>query len=301
MAAGPNDLTTLANVKAYLGVTASTYDTVLQTLLSGVSMKIQTICGRQFNDATYTERSNTSTKQLRAQVKNKPIIQVNTVRWGYANCLYVSYTGSAILAIMNATPTGVILRTQASGAAPVDTTLLFATYPTTASLGAAISALSGFAATVFVDIPCSYIYPATGLNIKAAANQTVRSLAYPNVDVFDYTVDYDRGVIAFQPLSSMDYFFTPDGRSATQVSFPQGFQSLMIEYVGGYVTIPADLDLLAQELTADAFNMSKRDGNLTSEQLGDYNYAMLDPIMRTNKVLAALAPYMKIPMAGGTG
>ena len=301
MAAAATDLTTLANVKAYLKIptATTTNDALIQTLITGVSLRIQKICGRMFNQDTYTERVNTFTRMARAQVKNKPIVQVNSVRWGYGNCILLSYSGSAVLATVQATPTAVLVRTQASGGAVVQTSLTFATYTTTAALATALGAISGFTATAYVDVPSTYIYPTGGMNLKSGGSIYSQSLAYPNVDNFTYTVDYEFGSIAFQPLSSMDAFFGQSNSAMTQISFPSGYQSLLIEYVGGYATIPGDIDLLAQDLTAAAYYMTEKNPSLVSEALGDYNYTMLDPIMRENMILARMAPYIKIPLAGG--
>ena len=298
------DLTTLANVKAYLRIPSgtTTNDGLLQTLITGVSKRIHTICGRYFPAANYIERINTFTKQTRTQVKNKPIIAVNNVRWGYANCMYFNFVwpGALVFASFQTTPTSLIFTIQQSGQAATSTTFLYTNYQTTAALGTALnSAYAGLSVTVQNDVPTQYLYPTSGLNLLSGGNKYSQALAYPNVDNFTYTVDYDQGTLAFQPLSSMDYFFTPDGRSATTISFPQGYQSLVIDYRGGYETIPEDIDLLAQELVAAAYQMGIRDPNLVSETLGDYTYTLVDPVVRAQYVQSRLQHYMRIGIAGG--
>lgn len=48
-------LVTLAEVKAYLGISANTYDTFLTEQINFVSAVIEGYCGRVFNQATYTQ------------------------------------------------------------------------------------------------------------------------------------------------------------------------------------------------------------------------------------------------------
>ena len=77
-----NDLTTTAKVKAYLGISASTWDTILATLVTSASAIIQSYCRRQFNSQTFTEYHDGADLQVpRAQiiVKNPPIISVTSV------------------------------------------------------------------------------------------------------------------------------------------------------------------------------------------------------------------------------
>lgn len=78
MAAGPNDLTTLANVKSWLNVSTTTDDTLLQRLLSAASGYIQAWCNRVFAEASYTDTFNgkDKTKQM---LGNYPVLSVTSV------------------------------------------------------------------------------------------------------------------------------------------------------------------------------------------------------------------------------
>lgn len=50
-----SDLTTLAKVKNYLGITTSDHDTLLEYLITRMSTFIRTYCGRDFDQTTYTD------------------------------------------------------------------------------------------------------------------------------------------------------------------------------------------------------------------------------------------------------
>ena len=73
-----NDLTTLANVKQYLGITASASDALLQQLISAASAFIGNYTSRNFLTQTYTEMMN-GTGSSRLMVKHTPLISVSSV------------------------------------------------------------------------------------------------------------------------------------------------------------------------------------------------------------------------------
>ena len=100
-------------------------------------------------------------------------------------------------------------------------------------------------------------------------SQTI-NLTFPDNDINEYHVDYDTGQVFF--VSSGGWY--PESSYSTNMSY--GLQYILAEYRGGYETIPDDLDLLCRELVADAFNMSKKDVNVSGESLGDYSYSLAD-------------------------
>ena len=79
MALNSNALTTTAAVKAYLGISVSTYDTFFETQINVYSNLIEKYCNRVFGTATYTDELykgyNTATLQLR----NYPVTVLTTI------------------------------------------------------------------------------------------------------------------------------------------------------------------------------------------------------------------------------
>jgi hypothetical protein len=65
-----------------------------------------------------------------------------------------------------------------------------------------------------------------------------------------------------------------DATTVTGQYFPRGFQNLQFNYVGGYATVPEDLQVACCATVARIFNQSKRDTGLTSERIGDYSYTV---------------------------
>lgn len=88
-----SDLTTLANVKAWLGVSNGTQDAILSRLISAASAQIRTITNRyNFYTATVTEvRDGTDTRDL--VLMNWPVLSVSSVIINNAVVEKGSYSG----------------------------------------------------------------------------------------------------------------------------------------------------------------------------------------------------------------
>ena len=54
--------------------------------------------------------------------------------------------------------------------------------------------------------------------------------------------------------------------------FPQGFANITVVYVGGYSTIPSDLQMACMRMSDIMWSARGRDPTLTSEKIGDYSY-----------------------------
>jgi len=300
------DLTTLASVKSYMHITGTSSDTLLTSLISQVSRRIETDCGRTFGAANYVEFHNTGTRQQRIQIRNKPVIQVNRVGWGYATALQVSYTGSNVFSSVQVTPDRRCVVTEITNSGTTNTTtfnLTTSSMTLASQLVTGIAAISGFSANLMgnVDVPTKWLFDTAGVPLKSANASYTQSIGWPNVDVMTYIVDPTFSTIAFTPMSSMDYMFRPDGGQATPLSFPGTYQGVCIDYRGGYETIPDDIALLSNQVIADTYNLSLKDNNLTSEALGDYTYTLADQTLRRLNYVDRLAPYKKITIAGGMG
>lgn len=297
------NLTTVASVKLYLGLTDASYDPILTLLVSQVSRRIEIDCQRVFGAANYVEFYNTGQGQRRIQVRNKPIIQVNSVRWGVGTAIFVNYSGSAIYAGAQLTPARNIILTTISTAGTSTSTINLAdttgAYTTCSQVVSAINAVSGFSATLNgnVDVPTQWLFDTAGMAIKTAAASYVMSFSWPNVDMFTYFVDPTYSVISFAPLTAADWLF----EGGPPLGFPSMTQGLCVDYRGGYETIPDDLQLLANMVVADVFNSSFRDQGLQQEQLGDYSYQLIDPMLKRQVYADMLAAYRRIPIAGGMG
>ena len=265
-------LTALAKVKRYMRIDDSADDTLLTELINQVSDRIERLCYRQFKLRTYCQRERVFDRN-RVLLRHYPVVTVNRIGWGRANALSVSYAagGSPLRATIQSNADGMQLDSTDSAGATTTTNLDYDTYPTTASLAAAIGAVSGWSATAQVNVP------SVELNVVGAVDALDQTawLTWPDQAIDASRVRFDSGVIELkQTPSTADVF---------------------VAYQAGYATIPDDVELVTHELVAEAFNLGKRDTTAKTEWLGDYSFALADAVAISAAQLVRLRPYMSTP------
>jgi hypothetical protein len=190
----------------------------------------------------------------------------------------------------------------ATGLSSTSFDLTLTSYSVCSQLIAAINALgTGFTATLYasIDVPTRWLYPSVNLTLKSYNTQFTQGIGFASVDVFSYVVDPMYNTISFQPFTLADFVFS-EGQMGG-FAFPGMTAGAMLDYVGGYAAIPGDIDLLCQQVTADVFNLSQNDANLSGDSLGDRTVSMIDPMIRRAAYADLLAPYKRPALAGGVG
>jgi hypothetical protein len=130
------------------------------------------------------------------------------------------------------------------------TDLAFATYTTTTALSAAIAGTAGFTATTLLPRPSRRLRRLAG---KDLINATV-NIEVADETLVDYLADMDRGIIYGKQLAQ--------------------YRSVVVEYTGGFATVPYDIEQAALTVASRLFNGRARDPGVTSESLGDYTYTL---------------------------
>ena len=97
MAVDTYALTTLAKLKAWLGITISTYDTLLEASIDRASAKIESYCGREFLIRAQTEWKDTWGAE-RFVLKHSPVTNVRFIGTGTNSVLTVSSTTASDVA-----------------------------------------------------------------------------------------------------------------------------------------------------------------------------------------------------------
>ena len=274
MAVGTYALTTLAGLKAHLGITVSTYDTILEQYIDHASAKIERWIGRQIKLRNYSEwYGGNDVRSVR--VKQYPINNVVGVYTGLAAAMTIASTVSSDVRLtvsINTDPLGtvangvlapcaVLTRTTTAGTTTTDT-LLFSTYPTTTLLVAAINAITGYSASVSTAMRCAQLHPRAGGDIKMA------TVMLTGVDVSsEFVYDSYLGIVTIR----QDAFPTMASHSAR---YPSALQSTLIEYSAGYTTVPDDIHQACLVIAGTMYLSRKSDTSLQSESLGDYSYSM---------------------------
>jgi hypothetical protein len=274
MAVGQYALTTLAGLKAHLGITVSTYDTILEQYIDHATAKIERWIGRQILVRNYFEwYGGNDVRSVR--VKQYPINNVVGVYTGLAAALTIASTVSSDIRLtvsINTDPLGTVsngtlapgvtlTRTTSAGTTTTNT-LTFATYPDTTSLVAAINAITGYSATVSTAMRCAQLHPRAGGDIKMA---TVM-LTGVNVSS-EFVYDSYLGIVTIR----QDAFPTMASDSAR---FPPALLSTLIEYSAGYTVVPDDIHQACLVIAGTMYLSRKSDTSLQSESLGDYSYSM---------------------------
>lgn len=274
MAVGTYALTTLAGLKAHLGITVSTYDTILEGYIDHATAKIERWIGRQIKVRNYFEWYGGNDVRS-VKVKQYPINNVVGVYTGLAAALTIASTTASDVRLtisINTDPLGTVAngvlapgvtltRTTTAGTTTTDT-LTFATYPTTTLLAAAINGITGYSATVTTDMRCAQLHPRAGGDIKMA------TVVLTGVNVSsEFVYDSYLGIVTIR----QDAFPTMTSHNAR---FPSGLQSTLIEYSAGYTAVPDDIHQACLVIAATMYLSRKSDTSLQSESLGDYSYSM---------------------------
>lgn len=275
MAVGTYALTTLAGLKAHLGITVSTYDTLLEQYIDHATAKIERWIGRQIKVRNYFEwYGGNNVKAVR--LKQYPINYISGVYSGWAAGLTISSTVPSDINLtisINTDPLGtvangvlspcaVLTRTTTAGTTIIST-LTFLLYPTTTLLAAAISAITGYSASVTTEMRCAQLHPRAGGDVK----QSSVVLTGTNISS-EYAYESLTGIVTIR----QEAYPTMHMRNPSFASSPL---STLIEYSAGYTTVPDDIHQACLVIASTMYLSRKSDTSLQNESLGDYSYSMV--------------------------
>ena len=285
MALAANALTTVEAVKTYMGITSSTDDSLIETLVNNVSDQIENWCDRKLVSQTFSEYIDArGTRSL--LVENPPIVSVDLIAYGARDSMSVSSSDSTdLLATVAVEESQIRLVRTASDGSTTTTNWAFASNLTTSLLVTRINSTTGFSATLNYNAPSYTLHRMGGRNVVDATAQ----LTVTSDDENEYRVDYDRGLIHLRADA-----FPRFAEKRFTNRFPDAFQSVYVRYVGGYSTIPNGLVQAAFELISDAFRGRDRDRNISGEGVGDYNYSLRPMAEWHASILNLLAPYRRV-------
>lgn len=290
-ASASTDLTTLARVKRMLDISTSDDDTLLNELIDAISYRIEEFCGRTFAATDYYEWRNARGNE-QIILREWPVINVDRVAIGNAIAMNVTYSGSGIRAQVSVNDTGVRLVSWSTTGTRTANTLSFADNASASAMKTAIDAVSGWSATVSVNVPSKELHRLAG---EDADGRNVE-LTYPDDDDGDCRIDLDRGIIKFSNHWRVPSAVYGRGFAHGPARLSHGHQNVLIQYRAGYETIPADVQQVASEMVAVAYRLAKRGGDaaLQSESLGDYSYSLADRVKMTEQMEKVLKLYRDV-------
>ena len=274
MALGQYSLSTLAQIKSHLGITVLTDDTVLENCINFATAKIERWIGRQILVRNYFEwYGGNNVKAVR--LKQYPINHISGVYSGWAAGLTISSTVPSDISLtisINTDPLGtvangvlspcaVLTRTTSAGTTIIST-LTFLLYPTTTLLAAAISAITGYSASVTTEMRCAQLHPRAGGDVK----QSSVVLTGTNISS-EYAYESLTGIVTIR----QEAYPTMHMRNPSFASSPL---STLIEYSAGYTTVPDDINYACMVVASTMYWSRKKDTSVNNESLGDYSYSV---------------------------
>ena len=273
MAVNTYALCSLVGLKAHLGITVSTDDTILEGYIDSASSRIEDFIGYRVLQRNYSEWYGGSGNRT-IKLRNFPINLVTAVYTGMTAAITVSSsTSTDIQATISVNPEpqgGVSQGLLSPNLTVVNTTLLgvsttseraYSTYPYTSSLATNIDGITGFNATLVQNMKSSQLHPRAG----ADALQSTVTLTGANV-ACEFAYDSRTGTVTIREdrmILSQDW----DSR------FPYQPLSTLVEYSAGYATVPDSIRQCALEESALMFLSRRVDDSLQSESIGDYSYS----------------------------
>lgn len=247
-------LTTTAKVKAFAGITSTEFDDQLDAIIPLVSSLIEAQLDRTIESATYREWLDGSGERYQ-RVTEYPVTRIFQAAYAVnsAVSLYFSGGSMATVSVQDAT---LKLFSVSSAGVEADVDLDLATYPTITLLVAQINATGGWSATTETNRGSDY-----SLNIKPFDTQHALSPDTADLYTPDEAIDVrvaDRG----------EYLLETIGGGG----FPKGRSNVFVWYTGGYTTVPGGLEAFANQIALDTMYGAQRDGSLSSEKIGNYQY-----------------------------
>jgi hypothetical protein len=283
MPVDPNSLCTLSALKAYLGITATTDDALLESCIDRASATVEGILDRKIVNREYWEWRDCGGTD-RISVRNPPITKFECLALGSRTAIIVAATRETgdLGASVHVTPTAVELCRFRDNGQKVQTVLAFGSHKTIALMATAINATTGYRATASFNGPTQLLHPSPGFNV-------FQTDAYLTAvwDISTYArVDYERGIVSWTADS------WPSDKWYRQ--FPKGYQNVLLHYFGGFDPIPYDITQAAIDMAASLFRERRRDAGVASESLGDYSYSLGDAGRVETQIRSRLARYRRI-------
>lgn len=270
MAVAATSLVTLAELKTFLGITGGSTDTILEQSIDRASAWVERYCGRRFTSARVQEVHDAYGAD-RIILKNPPAVSVFFVGGATDTVLTVSSTNANdAFASVSVDSSSLHLHRRDSAGATTTTSLSLSTNDTTNELATAIGAVSGFSGTANLNIPSMYLRKVAGRDLRNSScllEGWTESLS-------DYSIDESAGII--------------------QGRFQSRYASVLVDYTGGFVTIPYDVVQATLTVAARFFRDRTRDSGIASESLGGYSYSRRAAAEQQEEIRELLAPYRRL-------
>lgn len=274
------DLITLNRAKMSLPNVTSADDSKIAAMISSASKAIESHLNRSILSASRDERHDGDGSGV-LQLRHFPVTLVTRIAAARSSALRITNTSSSNQrATVSVTSTGLRFVSVASGVATTDTSITWASNVTVQAVANAVDALgNGWDAEVLGDFA---LWPSADL-VAIQGALSVAGSSHAELQLYD---DELTDVVVNDETGELIGYF------------PKGQQNIRVQYTAGYAVTPEDIQEACAQLVAHFWNLSKRDGALDAERLGDYSYQLADPekygYAIPNGVRRLLAPYLEV-------
>lgn len=288
------NLTTLARVKAYLGISGTAQDALITLLIPQVSDQIAKYLRRDLVATTYRSWVNGTGSPI-LRLEQWPILMVYQVSIGTMTVGYIENTGATTKrASVSFDGTNLSLMSVNTSGTETLTDLPVATSKVLSSLKTAVEAVSGWEMTLdstdYEGEPSNMLRPLYG---APAYDPDTADLVLPDSqepvkliteDTIELLSDL-RAAGGFGGGSIVEGFDATPGIGS---GFPSGAANVFVWYRAGYIlpsdasgetpasdgTLPPGLALLVHQILQDVLSSTKLNSNLQSESIGGYSYSL---------------------------
>jgi len=247
-------ITTLANVKEYLGITDTSNDSLLSNLITRVQSLIETYCERTFDSTAYTSWLHGDGTNI-LYLPQWPVTALTRIAIGRRSAGSLIHSNSLAYSVIaqNDGTTFTVTEHLKSG---TDNTAS-ATIAAATSISALMTDLEGDVTSLSSSLASDLQdYPSAELEIfygREMINGSL-NLILPDKNIQDFRLD------------------TNEGSLYRMTGWPAGWENVYVAYTAGYSTIPGALAQIAIEVIADVYQSSSINTTLKREKIGDYEY-----------------------------
>lgn len=241
-------------VANFLNLTDEDDITLVLAVRDSVESWIQGYCRRTFESTSYTLEKYNGTGSKYLYLRHYPVTALYRLVSGTIDVIRIKNTSDYTTASVSVTSTGIVLEKDGT----TDSTILFASYTTMATVAAAISAINGWSATVTSTTYNSY-----------KSNSLLESFGQNCID--------DNEVYLSMPNTALDGFEVnpTNGTIYYPGGFPRGFNNIFVTYTAGYstTTMPDDLKHAILMTLDENYNKWKNDTfGLSEYTIGDLSF-----------------------------
>jgi hypothetical protein len=225
----------------------------IERIIDGVSASIEKLLKRNIKSRIYKERYDGSDSD-EIFLKNFPVTVLDRVSVGELGVIRVMYElDTAYNAYAKVSSTGVAFVVDG-----VSTSLLYATYPTIATLAAAIDAIANWQAEVtdahYNNWPSNLLLD----NPNIGCNNSYGYLEVPDDPIEIIDADLECGILKV-PSAAIE-----------------GFLNIHVVYTAGYSVVPDDIISACCKIVKIEYDAKDEDLSMKSESMADYSYTRED-------------------------